>query len=189
MCAPIMALPNALVYSGQLAAGSDAVANAALELPNPAALARAPAWARPLLDPSCKVAFLDTDLQSGLPGSSSGGSGLPGSSAGLPGGSSGGSGLAPGGEVQLREGTMNPGEAAVVAALVRALLEAGVPAGEIGVVSPYRAQVGVCYGICVCLLSSSIAPPSPRADGDPLAVLPAVTDACVSAAAPCCDNE
>jgi len=36
---------------------------------------------------------------------------------------------------------MNPGEAAAVVALVRALLDAGVPAGDIGVVSPYRAQV------------------------------------------------
>ena len=112
----VMALPNALVYSGQLAAGSAAVAAARLELPAPEALARHPAWVRPLLDPALPVAFLDTDpTDPGAP--------------------------PPRGEAQLREGTANPGEAAAVAALVAALLDAGLAAREVGVASPYRAQV------------------------------------------------
>jgi hypothetical protein len=117
MCDDVMSLPNDLVYCGQLAAGSAAVASARLELPRPSALARHPAWLRPLLAPSVTVAFLDTDAPEG--------EGAP----------------PPGGEVQLREGTVNPGEAAAAAALVAALLDAGVPPGEVGVVSPYRAQV------------------------------------------------
>jgi DNA replication ATP-dependent helicase Dna2 len=118
MCSEIMAVPNALVYSGQLRSGSPSVAAASLALPRPAALARHPAWLRPLLEPGLRVAFLDTDLPP---------------EAHAP----------PVGEVQLREGTVNPGEAAAVGALVAALLDAGVPPGEIGVVSPYRAQVGL----------------------------------------------
>lgn len=128
MCSEIMALPNALVYAGRLEAGSPAVASAALSLPRPAALGAHPAWLRPLLQPGVRVAFLDTDQPEGI--EAAGGSAAAGGEA-----------AAPGGEVQLREGTMNPGEAAAVAALVGALLDAGVPAAEIGVISPYRAQV------------------------------------------------
>jgi DNA replication ATP-dependent helicase Dna2 len=148
MCSEIMALPNDLVYSGQLASGSDAVATASLHLPSPASLDRHPAWLRPLVAPAVKVAFLNTD---------------PPPAAARP----------PGGEVQLREGTVNPGEARAVVALVRALLDCGVPAGEIGVVSPYRAQVSHLQ----CLLAAKSAgargggggPADPAASSTPAA--------------------
>lgn len=133
MAAPIMALPNELVYGGQLRAGSEAVAAARLELPDPGALARHPAWLRPLLDPEVRVAFLDTDAAAAA-GAAAGGDG--GGNNGSGGNSGGGAG-----ETQLREGTINAGEAAAVASLVAALLDAGVPAREVGVASPYRAQV------------------------------------------------
>jgi hypothetical protein len=38
----------------------------------------------------------------------------------------------------------NPQEAQLVVQLAGALLKAGLPAEELGVVSPYRAQVGTC---------------------------------------------
>lgn len=45
--------------------------------------------------------------------------------------------LAPGG------GVTNPGEAALVMQLLSGLLAAGVPAADIGIISPYKAQVRV----------------------------------------------
>lgn len=41
---------------------------------------------------------------------------------------------------------MNAGEAKVVMQLLDGLLAAGVPGAEIGVISPYKAQVGhICF--------------------------------------------
>ncbi|PSP83426.1 AAA family ATPase [Halobacteriales archaeon QS_1_68_17] len=44
------------------------------------------------------------------------------------------------------EGNTNPQEAAAVAEIVGAYLDAGVPAGDVGVIAPYRAQVAEIAG-------------------------------------------
>lgn len=153
MCKAIMELPNALVYSGQLTAGSEAVANAALDLPRPAALARHPAWLRGLLAPETRVAFLDTD-------------GCDGGGGGGDGGGNSDSNSGACGEVGLRDGTANPGEARAAAALVAALLDCGVPGAEVAVVSPYRAQVQLLQRVIVdTVAAAAAASVSPNSDG------------------------
>ncbi|WFD44716.1 DNA helicase [Malassezia psittaci] len=59
MNADIMALSNTLMYGGQLQCGSQAVAQASFSLGPPS---RPPAsWIEPLLSPSARIAFLNTD--------------------------------------------------------------------------------------------------------------------------------
>jgi DNA replication ATP-dependent helicase Dna2 len=67
------------------------------------------------LNPDRRVVFLDT---SGLPGSS---------------------------ELVQGDGVSNPGEAGVVSRLLRGLLASGAEAFDIGLVSPYRAQVELIW--------------------------------------------
>jgi len=45
-------------------------------------------------------------------------------------------------ELLMADGVCNPGEADMVGRLIRGLLRAGARAADIGLVSPYRAQVG-----------------------------------------------
>ncbi len=143
MAADIMALSNALVYNGRLLCGSEQVAHATLHLPHlPALLAatpgpgaasgttshglaagsgpeqrpmgrgQLPAWLLEALQPQQRVLFLDTD------------------------------GVGPGcREVLLGDGVANPGEVRLVAALAAGLVAAGLSPGDIGVASPYKAQV------------------------------------------------
>jgi len=117
MCSGIMGLANELIYGGRLLAGSPAVAARALELPAWAAVApRLAPWLRAALDPARPVVFIDTDA-------------APGAA-----------------EARSREAVTNPGEAAVVAALVAGLMAAGLPAAGIGLCSPYRSQVAALEG-------------------------------------------
>ena len=44
-------------------------------------------------------------------------------------------------EVQSGDALSNPGEAAVLTDMVRALLEGQLPLADVGIISPYRAQV------------------------------------------------
>eukprot|EP00887_Chlorella_sp_A99_P004604 scaffold4.g4604.t1 len=122
MAADIMALPNALVYGGQLVCGSEGVAQAALALgPGGAAAlaAGAPAWAAEALAPHRRVVFIDT---SGVP--------LRESSAG-------------------RDSASNPGEAAAAVALLAAAAGPGGVAPErLGVISPYNSQVALVERLC-----------------------------------------
>lgn len=51
------------------------------------------------------------------------------------------SGLAPAREVATRDAVVNPGEVELVAQVVRGLRQAGAGPQDLGLVSPYRAQV------------------------------------------------
>ncbi|MEW5306154.1 MAG: hypothetical protein WDW36_008641 [Sanguina aurantia] len=166
MCAAVMSLSNALVYNGALLCGSGEVANARLHLPGFLLLQRrqrqqqhvqqqqarqhpaqplgvagqsaepqdaqlprhqtlegdrprphtqhqTPSWLLDVLDPGQAVVFLDTDNVTGMA------------------------------EQLQSDGLSNPGEAAMVVGVVAALLRAGLPASEVGVLSPYRTQVGL----------------------------------------------
>jgi hypothetical protein len=96
-----------------------------------------------LLDPDCCVAFLDTDkVQWQQQEEQEAAMGLhsPANS------SRRGSIIGKGGvtgcpEVDVQQGVINPGEAAIVGAVIQALVGCGVAAGDIGVSSPYKAQV------------------------------------------------
>jgi superfamily I DNA and/or RNA helicase len=119
----------------------------------PFLLLQLPAWLQQVLDPGCVVAFLNTDtLQQQCPAAAAmseegqlaaalaeaaGAGGRP-SGLLLPPAAAGGKAA---GEVRVTEGIINPGEAQLVAALVQALLAAGVSSSSIGVTSPYSAQV------------------------------------------------
>ncbi|KAG2439348.1 hypothetical protein HXX76_004707 [Chlamydomonas incerta] len=133
MCADIMALSNALVYNGRMRCGSNAVATAQLHLPRlpalaapaqagacppswPASLLPAAAWLQAALVPEARVVFLDTDGAVGC------------------------------GERMLQDGVVNPGEVRLVHGLVAALAAAGLPPGDVGVASPYKAQVAALQG-------------------------------------------
>ena len=165
-----MALSNRLVYSGAMTCGSQTVASAKMSLPKYPNAVNAlsdcavhdwllQVWEPPdlnlaasklrhtycrqtnaisrlrlshlphfqALDPDRRVVFLDT---SGLPGSS---------------------------ELLQGDGVSNPGEASVVGLLLRGLLASGAAASDIGLVSPYRAQVGLMrfQGFSLCLGSDS----------------------------------
>ena len=143
MAADIMAVSNALIYGGQLRCGSEAVASAALHLPQPtrtppprrhtagadAAWAEAEAWAASApssgseprtaqwlpaaLEPARRVVFLDTDT-------------------------------APAPELRSdgpRGNVHNPTEARLVAQLAATCLACGLPPSELALISPYRAQL------------------------------------------------
>ncbi len=66
-----------------------------------------------MLAPSCRVAFLDTSFVAGAR------------------------------EQRAGDTLRNEGEAALVTALLRSAVAAGVPQHSLGVISPYRSQVGL----------------------------------------------
>ncbi|GIL70908.1 hypothetical protein Vretifemale_1573, partial [Volvox reticuliferus] len=131
MAADIMALSNSLVYNGRMLCGSTTVAEATLRLPYLTNLASygpgvaqvlspsspwprdtpVPRWLMALMKPECRVVFLDTDNVAGCR------------------------------EVVLRDGIINKGEVHLVHAITSALITAGLSPREIGVASPYKAQV------------------------------------------------
>jgi len=143
MAADVMAVSNALVYGGQLRCGSEAVAAAALHLPQPtrapprrhaadadAGWAEAEAWAAAVhrsggsaprtshwlpatLEPTRRVLFLDTDA-------------------------------VPAPELRShgpRGSVYNPTEARLVAQLAATCLACGLPPSDLAIISPYRAQL------------------------------------------------
>lgn len=69
MCADIMAVSNTLIYNGRLKCGNDSVANQSLEIPYRERIEEKSVdlkpelrWMDRVLDPNCKVIFLDHDL-------------------------------------------------------------------------------------------------------------------------------
>ena len=132
MPAAVQDLANALVYCGALVAGHPGVA--ARTLPPPAwaaagegAAPTMPPWLAAALDPARPVVILSTELDA------------PGGSAE----EEGGNRPLDCAEVRAGDTAANPGEAALLGAVARGLLAAGVPPGEVVAVSPYRAQVGL----------------------------------------------
>ncbi|KAG2453466.1 hypothetical protein HYH02_001687 [Chlamydomonas schloesseri] len=154
MCADIMALSNVLVYNGRMRCGSEAVANTQLHLPRlytlvapalpngsapsswPAALLPAAAWLQAALAPEVRVVFLDTDGAVGC------------------------------GERVLQDGVVNPGEVRLVHGLVAALAAAGLPPGEVGVASPYKAQVAALQGALAGFSLQPLQQPQQQQAGD-----------------------
>ena len=135
MCADIMSLSNTLIYSGRLKCGTPAIANQSITIPNMSALrlhhhspssllmslssfcsgpTRSACWLRGVLDPTVKVAFLNTDNL------------LPLSR-----------------EIAKGPRITNPVEATLTTQLVQALLTVGVSATEIGVITVYRSQLAL----------------------------------------------
>lgn len=119
----IVAVANALVYNGALRCGNERVASARLHLPTPDARPRPSVnhwrlddWLERLLRTETTVAFLDTDGVAGARDSRA---------------TSG----------RAAASMSNAGEASLVRAIVAALVACGLDAREIGVVTPYRAQV------------------------------------------------
>jgi DNA replication ATP-dependent helicase Dna2 len=111
MNSQIMALSNALTYSGRLRCGTTAVAEATLDLPTLSSTWPAQDWRARALAPSQPVVFLDTD---GLDGAA---------------------------ESKVGDALQNPAEAAVVGALVAGLATLGVADHTVGVIAPYRSQL------------------------------------------------
>ncbi|GAX73854.1 hypothetical protein CEUSTIGMA_g1304.t1 [Chlamydomonas eustigma] len=115
MADDIMYLSNHLVYNGAMICGSDSVAAAQLVLPKYMAMKQSAMlqseWLLKALDPEQRVIFLDT---SKVPGTS---------------------------EQQLGDGVSNQGEVMLISALLHHLLLAGLPPSDVGVISPYKAQV------------------------------------------------
>ncbi|RYP10201.1 hypothetical protein DL764_000822 [Monosporascus ibericus] len=136
MCEDIMTLSNTLIYRGRLKCGTNALRNQKLNVPHMEALGRwhydpstivrpgtprsictglgdGKCWLRSLLDPEARVRFINTDA-------------LPSSR-----------------EEAKGNRIVNPTEARIVTQLVEALLDVGVPAGEIGVMTHYRSQLSL----------------------------------------------
>ncbi|PWN96830.1 Dna2-domain-containing protein [Tilletiopsis washingtonensis] len=119
MNADVMALSNELVYDGRLRCGSDAVADLRLELPARSASLTAmhaggactECWLDRVLDPACRVVFLDTDR-------------VPGRETRV-------------GESLVQ----NEVEGALVAQLAAALVLGGTSASDIAVITPLRQQI------------------------------------------------
>ncbi|KAJ3234104.1 Tripartite DNA replication factor [Chytriomyces hyalinus] len=124
----IMLLSNTLVYRHRLKCGSAEIADSSLHIPNfqqgvllshvsavsnnhssSNQCSRAACWIQGLMDPSRRVAFVDTDV-------------------------------VPAPEIPGKLG-QNPVEARLIVQLARALLASGVDERDIGIVSPYRAQL------------------------------------------------
>ena len=138
MCEEVMLLSNTLIYSGKLQCGNEAVAKRTLSLPNfpkgldryhqsghfpiswetlptiPCPGADNKCWLNNLLDPTRKVVFANTDTLLPVPR-----------------------------EVFHSPRITNATEAQLVTQLVFALLSAGVPATEIGVITFYRSQLAL----------------------------------------------
>ncbi|KAK7743988.1 DNA replication endonuclease-helicase Dna2 [Diatrype stigma] len=136
MCEDIMALSNTLIYKGRLKCGTEALRNQKLDVPHMEALqhrhydsntilrpgtprsictgwSTENCWLRSLIDPEARVLFVNTDS-------------LPSSR-----------------EEAKGNRIVNPTEARIVTQLVDALLDVGVPASEIGVMTHYRSQLSL----------------------------------------------
>lgn len=135
MCEDIMTLSNTIIYQGQLRCGHEALRRRKLHVPSPGALAQfhydaaslarpgtprsfctgpAPSrcWLRDLVDGEARVRFVNTDS------------------------------LRPAVREEAQgKRIVNSAEVRVVAQLVESLLAVGVPAGEVGVMTHYRAQL------------------------------------------------
>ena len=137
MCEDIMTLSNTLIYDGRLKCGTPAVANRTLIIPHLNALkhhhhnpstflssaapkhvclnpTRGSCWLRDLLDPVVKACFVNTDIM------------LPASR-----------------ESESGSRIINPCEATLTAQLVAFLITAGIPPGDIGVITLYRSQLAL----------------------------------------------
>lgn len=135
MCADVMAPSNSLIYNGRLKCGTPEVAKRSIVIPNMEGLqhhhyspltiprtqksicsrpARASCWIRDMVDPSTKVAFINTDTL------------LPDSR-----------------EEAKGNRIVNPTEAKICVQLVESLLSVGVPASSIGVMTHYRSQLAL----------------------------------------------
>ncbi|TVY73170.1 DNA replication ATP-dependent helicase/nuclease DNA2 [Lachnellula suecica] len=134
MCEDVMTLSNNLIYGGRLKCGSEAVATRSTTIPNIEALAsrhfspstisrtqkslchggaaQGSCWVRDIVNPSTKVAFVNTDPL------------LPASR-----------------EDKKGNRIVNPVEVRLCVQLVESLLAVGVPASDIGVITHYRAQL------------------------------------------------
>jgi DNA replication ATP-dependent helicase Dna2 len=117
MAQPIMELANRFVYSHQLRCGTAAIAEQRLELALPPPR-DAPRWLVEALRPERVVLMLDTDCSAAAAAAAGEGA-----------------------EERVGNGLRNALEARVVATLVGAFTACGLDASEIGVVSPYRAQL------------------------------------------------
>ena len=135
MCEDIMTLSNTLIYDGRLKCGTSTVASSRISIPRMSALklhhrpsstllasgkpiCRGPAngtcWIYSLLNPSVKVAFINTD--SLLPLSRE---------------------ISPGSRIT------NPIEAAITTQLVESLITTGVKPADIGIITLYRSQLAL----------------------------------------------
>lgn len=138
MCSDVMALSNELIYSGRLKCGNEAVANRTLTIPSPSSLQRhhhkeLSHTARQELDsvcqnptpiachlaavlsPSNKVLFLNTDPLLPTAGS----------------------------ESATRNRIINPAEATLLTQLTHLMLNSGVAASDVGIVTFYRSQLAL----------------------------------------------
>ena len=146
MPAAVQDLANALVYCGALVAGHPSVA--ARTLPRPAWEVAGrlpppmPPWLAAALDPVRPVVVLSTELDAVQVEDEGGGEGGEGREG--RGGAAAPPGLLRGcAEVRAGDTAANPGEAALMGAVARGLVAAGVGPADIVAVSPYRAQVGL----------------------------------------------
>ena len=136
LCEDIMALSNTLIYNGRLKCGTQALRSQKLDVPHMEALHRRHygpdsilrpgtprsictgwstemCWLRTLLDPEARVRFVNTDA-------------IPSSR-----------------EEAKGNRIVNPTEAHIITQLVDSLLDVGVPAEEIGVMTHYRSQLSL----------------------------------------------
>ena len=135
MCEDIMSLSNTLIYNGRLKCGTHAVAISSIKIPNMDALkylhhspdtlsasqrnvclgpSKATCWIRSLLDPSVKVAFINTDPLAPLSH-----------------------------EIARGSRITNPIEATLCTQLVESLLTVGISPTDIGVITLYRSQLAL----------------------------------------------
>ncbi|KAI9187604.1 DNA replication endonuclease-helicase Dna2 [Blastocladiella emersonii ATCC 22665] len=122
----IMALANATTYQNRLTCGSPAVANRALPLRRPLA-GGLPPWIRAVLDgPAVAFVHVPRAVETTVSG--------PAPAVGTTGGAGRGGGGNGGGVINTEQVDM-------VRALVTALVVHGVRARDIGVITPYRAQL------------------------------------------------
>ncbi|KAJ8949315.1 hypothetical protein NQ318_006740 [Aromia moschata] len=124
MNSPITALANLLTYNGQLSIGSESIANAVLNLHNKESAYKDFRWVLKALDDSIEnsVQFLDTGAIWNLEHNVAWATHAKNDQA-------------------EQHSPVNIYEAAVTFHLVQALLKAGVPSADIGVIATYRAQV------------------------------------------------
>jgi DNA replication ATP-dependent helicase Dna2 len=135
MCKDVMSLSNNLIYQGRLKCGSKEVAERQITVPNmdglrihhfsPSTISRSQksictgpsrgrCWIRDMMDPSLKVAFLNTDT------------------------------LSPDALEEAKGNRIvNPTEATICSQLVESLISVGVDASEIGVMTHYRSQLAL----------------------------------------------
>lgn len=140
MNSAIVTLPNRLIYDDRLRCGTQLVADARIQLEPIAATANFASadWLDASLNPETPVAFLDTTAVP-APEIRHGSVGRPVASAR---GSRFQHANSSHAHVFSRYIIRNTVEATIVARICEGLLAHGVPQGDIGVISPYRAQLG-----------------------------------------------